>query len=85
MGIAVMGAIMAHEAGGIRPPIGVTLTAAQEAAYKAAFINGFQSALLVAAVIAAAGAVVAFVLVRPHEEAGRREERGPREAPELAA
>jgi EmrB/QacA subfamily drug resistance transporter len=85
MGIAVMGAIMAHEAGGTRPPIGATLNAAQEAAFKATFINGFQSALQVAAVIAAAGAIVAFVLVRPHEEAGRRAKADQHEAPELAA
>jgi EmrB/QacA subfamily drug resistance transporter len=82
MGIAVMGAIMAHEAGGQRPPVGATLSAAQEAAFKAAFMDGFQSALRVAAVIAVAGAVVAFVLVRPHE---REEAAEPREAPELAA
>ena len=32
-------------------------------------MDGFQRSLLVAAVIALAGAVVAFVLVRPHEMA----------------
>ncbi len=57
LGIAIMGAIVAYQAGGRRTP--------------EAFIDGFQSALLVAAVIAIAGAVVAFVLVRPHEGAGR--------------
>ena len=67
MGIAVMGAIIAHEAGGERPPVGAALSDAEEAAFKAAFMDGFQSALLVAAVIAIAGAIVAFVLVRPHE------------------
>jgi MFS family permease len=82
MGIAVMGAIMAHQVGGSRPPLGETLSDAQEAAFKAAFIDGFQSALLVAAVIAVAGAIVAFVLVRPHE---REEEPAQREAAELAA
>jgi len=51
----VMGAIMAHEAGGQRTV--------------EAFMAGFQRSLLVAAVIAVAGAVVAFVLVRPHEMA----------------
>jgi EmrB/QacA subfamily drug resistance transporter len=81
MGIAVMGAIMAHEAGGTRPPAGTTLTDAQQAAFKSAFIDGFQSALLVAALIAFVGAIVAFVLVRPHE----REEPATREATELAA
>jgi hypothetical protein len=45
-------------------------------------MNGFQDALLVGAFIAAAGAIVAFVLVRPHEV----EERGERsDATELAA
>jgi hypothetical protein len=46
-----------------------------------AFMDGFQAALLVAAGIAAAGAIVAFVLVRPHE----REEPAREEVPELAA
>jgi len=59
LGIAIMGAIVAHEAGGQRTP--------------EAFLDGFQSALLVAAAIAAVGAVVAFSLVRPHEGAGRAE------------
>ena len=59
LGIAIMGAIVAGEAGGERSP--------------EAFIDGFQSALLVAAAIAAIGALVAFALVRPHDEApGRR-------------
>ena len=55
LGIAVMGAIMAHAAGGLTTVEG--------------FMDGFQRSLLVAAVIALAGAVVAFVLVRPHEMA----------------
>ncbi|MGH3134849.1 MAG: MFS transporter [Gaiellaceae bacterium] len=59
IGIALMGAIVAQEAGGERTP--------------EAFLDGFQSALLVAAAIAAVGAVVAYVLVRPHEGAGRAE------------
>ncbi|MEX2048331.1 MAG: MFS transporter [Gemmatimonadota bacterium] len=59
LGIAIMGAIMAHEAAGDRTP--------------EAFLDGFQSALLVAAAIAALGAVVAYVLVRPHEGAGHAE------------
>ena len=58
MGIAVMGAIMASQAGGVRSVD--------------AFMDGFQTALLVAAGIAIAGAVVAFTLVRPHEGAGER-------------
>jgi EmrB/QacA subfamily drug resistance transporter len=57
LGIALIGAIMAIEAGGERTP--------------AAFVEGLQSALLVAAGIAAVGAVVAFTLVRPHDGAGR--------------
>jgi EmrB/QacA subfamily drug resistance transporter len=61
MGVALMGAIMAAEVGDDRTP--------------EAFMRGFEHALLVAAGIAVAGAVVAYVLVRPHEEAGRRTER----------
>ena len=56
MGIALIGAIVAAEAGGERTP--------------EAFMRGFQSALLVAAGIAVVGAIVAFTLVRPHEGAG---------------
>ena len=58
LGIALMGAIVAAEAGSARTP--------------EAFVDGFESALRVAAGIAALGAVVAFVLIRPHEGAGRR-------------
>ena len=57
VGIALMGAIMASAAGGVRSP--------------EAFMTGFERALLTAAGIALAGAVVAVVLVRPHAEAGR--------------
>jgi hypothetical protein len=63
IGIAVMGAIVAHEAAGRRSP--------------EAFVDGFQRALEVAGVIALVGAVVAAVLVRSHateQEAGRRDE-----------
>ena len=64
MGVAIMGAIVAGEAGGRR-----TVDA---------FMDGFQAALTVAAAIALVGAVVAFVLVRPHEEAtGRTAGRAP--------
>ena len=52
LGIAVMGAIMAHEVGDRRTP--------------EAFIDGFSTALVVAAVIAFVGALVAASLVRPH-------------------
>ena len=57
LGIALMGAIIAAEASGVTSP--------------EVFVDGFQSALLVAAGIAVLGAVVAFTLVRPHEGAGR--------------
>jgi EmrB/QacA subfamily drug resistance transporter len=61
MGIALMGAIVAHEAGGVRSVD--------------AFMAGFERSLEVAAVIAVVGAVVAFALVRPHEreESARRD------------
>jgi EmrB/QacA subfamily drug resistance transporter len=59
MGIAVMGAIVAAQVDG--------------AWSTEAFMRGFERALLVAAGIAALGAVVAFTLVRPHDEAGRPE------------
>jgi hypothetical protein len=55
VGIALMGAIVAREAAGRAPLDG--------------FMAGFERALLVAAVIALVGAVVAFVLVR--QEAGQ--------------
>jgi len=64
MGIAIMGAIMAAEVGG---DLSVD-----------AFMRGFERALLVGAGIAVVGAVVAFTLVRPHDEA-RRTERTPAE------
>ena len=56
VGIALMGAIMAHEIAGRRTPD--------------AFMDGFSLSLMVAAGIAFAGAVVAAVLVRPHEMTG---------------
>ena len=55
LGIALIGAIMAIEAGGERTP--------------EAFVDGLQTALLVASGIATLGAVVAFSMVRPHEAA----------------
>jgi MFS family permease len=56
LGIALMGAILAHEAGG-RVSID-------------AFMDGFERALLVGAIIAFVGSLVAFALVRQetHEE-----------------
>ncbi len=70
MGVALMGAIVASETGG-QPTIDT-------------FMRGFERALLVAAGIALLGALVAYVLVRPHEEATGRQpaERG---APEPVA
>jgi EmrB/QacA subfamily drug resistance transporter len=52
VGIALMGAIVAHEVAGSRAP--------------EAFVRGFSDALEVAAAIALAGAVVAVALVRTH-------------------
>jgi EmrB/QacA subfamily drug resistance transporter len=68
VGIALIGAIMAAEAGG--------RTSVE------AFMDGFETSLLVAAAIALAGAVVAFAFVRPHE---REEPEARAETPELAA
>jgi EmrB/QacA subfamily drug resistance transporter len=58
VGIALMGAIMAHEVGGLRGP--------QVFRNPDRFVDGFSTSLLVAAGIAVVGAIVAFVLVR-HE------------------
>jgi EmrB/QacA subfamily drug resistance transporter len=55
LGIAVMGAIMAAEIGDRRSP--------------EAFVDGFSTALLVAALIAFAGAVLALATVRTHRTA----------------
>ncbi len=57
LGIALIGAIIALQAGDQRTP--------------EAFVDGLQTALLVASGVAALGAVVAFSLVRAHE-AGRQ-------------
>jgi EmrB/QacA subfamily drug resistance transporter len=59
MGIALMGAIMAQQVGGLKGP--------EVFRDPERFVDGFSTTLLVAAVIALAGAVVSFVLVRPHE------------------
>ena len=64
IGIALIGAIMAHEIGSSRAP--------------EAFVHGLSVALRVSAVIAFAGAVVAATLVRTH--AGRGSEAQPEEA-----
>ena len=65
IGIALMGAIVAGRAGDSRSPD--------------AFMDGFSTALLVAAVIALVGAAVAFALLRPHHEAA-----APGSKPEVA-
>jgi len=64
LGIALMGAIMANQAGSRRTV--------------EAFMDGFEASLLVAAAIAFAGAVVSAVLIRPHELG--EEHRAPLEA-----
>ncbi len=56
IGIALMGAIMVHEAGGRSTP--------------AAFVHGLSVTLEVGAAIAVAGALVAVALVRPHVDGG---------------
>jgi EmrB/QacA subfamily drug resistance transporter len=56
MGIAIIGAIIAAEVGDRRSP--------------EAFVDGFSTALLVAALIAFAGAAVAFATVRTHRTEG---------------
>jgi EmrB/QacA subfamily drug resistance transporter len=56
LGIAIMGAIIAAEVGDRRSP--------------EAFVDGFSTALVVAALIAFAGAVVALATVRTHRPAG---------------
>jgi len=68
MGVAIMGAIVAAETGAV-PNVD-------------SFMRGYERALLVAAGIALLGALVAYVLVRPHEEATGR---APRRAPEPIA
>jgi EmrB/QacA subfamily drug resistance transporter len=59
MGIAVIGAIMAHEIGELRGPAVFR--------QKELFVDGFSTALTVAALIAVLGAVVSFALVRAHD------------------
>lgn len=68
IGIALIGAIIAAEAGGSRTA--------------EAFMEGFETSLLVAAAIALAGSIVAFTLVRPHEREG---DHAAVDVPELAA
>jgi EmrB/QacA subfamily drug resistance transporter len=72
MGIALMGAIMAHRVGGVEGP---ALFRDKEL-----FVDGFSTALTVAGLIAVLGAVVSFVLVRAHDR-----EPTPEGVPEIAA
>ncbi len=62
-GIALMGAIMASQLA--TPPT------------TASFMDGFERALLVGACIALAGAIVAAILVRPHDRSHGAEETAP--------
>jgi EmrB/QacA subfamily drug resistance transporter len=66
MGIAVMGAIVASQIGATYDP--------------QSFLVGFERALLVGAGIALVGAVVAYTLVRGHEESERAEHVAPEPA-----
>jgi hypothetical protein len=59
IGIALMGAIMAHEVGGLKGP--------EVFSDPQRFVDGFAVSLRVAAAIAVVGAIVSFVLVRAHE------------------
>jgi EmrB/QacA subfamily drug resistance transporter len=72
MGIALIGAIMAHQIGAVSGP--------QLLRDPQRFVDAFSTALTVAAVIALAGAVVSAALVRPHE----REPSADEAVPEIA-
>ena len=72
IGIALIGAIMAHKIGDLNGP-----AVFQQ---KQLFVDGLSTALTVAALIAVLGAVVAFVLVRAHDR-----EPAPEGVPEIAA
>jgi len=67
IGIALMGAIMAHELGGSLSP--------------AVFVHGLSVALVVAAVIAFAGALIAVTTIRSHAGEPRVHEPEPAPAP----
>ncbi|HET8872737.1 MAG TPA: hypothetical protein VFM83_03545, partial [Gaiellaceae bacterium] len=59
MGIAFLGAIMAHQIGDLQGPAVFR--------NKQLFVDALSTALTVAAAIAVLGAVVSFVLIRAHE------------------
>ena len=69
MGIAFLGAIMAHQIGDLQGPAVFQ--------NKQLFVDALSTALTVAAAIAVLGAVVSFVLIRAHEteEPGEQESR----------
>ena len=73
IGIALMGAIMAHRVGDLSGP--------EVFRRPDRFIDGFSTSLEVAAGIAIVGAIVAAALVRPHE---LHEPRAPDTVPEIA-
>jgi EmrB/QacA subfamily drug resistance transporter len=62
IGIALMGAIMAHEVGGLKGP--------EVFRDPERFVDGFSTTLKVAAGIAFVGAIVSFALVRAHDPHG---------------
>jgi hypothetical protein len=69
MGIALIGAIMAHQLGAV--------SGAELLRDPQRFVDAFSTALTVAAVIALAGAVVSAALVRPHEREASADETVP--------
>jgi EmrB/QacA subfamily drug resistance transporter len=71
-GIALMGAIMAHQIGGLKGPAVFQ--------NKQVFVDGLSTTLTVAALIAVLGAVVSFALIRAHDR-----EPTPEGVPEIAA
>ncbi|MGC9973887.1 MAG: MFS transporter [Gaiellaceae bacterium] len=76
IGIALLGAILAHSAGSWASQPGHQILAVRELAHAglsrqnavktAAFAHGYSSALLFSALVALSAAVVAFVMIRPH-------------------
>ena len=71
-GIALMGAIMAHEIGAVKGPAVFQ--------NKQLFVDGLSTTLTVAALIAVLGAVVSFALIRAHDTGP-----APEGVPEIAA
>jgi hypothetical protein len=71
VGIALMGAIMAHQIGNVQGPAAF--------ANKVLFVDALSVTLEVAALICVLGAVVAFALIRAHDR-----EEAPEGIPEIA-